>query len=211
VILCQRKFGPRFFVPAKFLPEKYDYYRPVIVTAGRIEPDTNPGARGGRGGRGNPPSPCTVCSRMGSCVRAAANDVCFRIRFWRATADIRGAFASVRPDDDDSDATASVTGDTDVSASAMNSRVVRRQSANLNTTAVVTADDDEGPGVDVEAGGDANSLGAIDCVICMTEVAVADRNYMVTPCAHLFHDTCLQQWMDVKMECPTCRAVLPAP
>jgi hypothetical protein len=32
---------------------------------------------------------------------------------------------------------------------------------------------------------------------------------MVTPCAHFFHKECLERWMEVKMECPTCRGVLP--
>jgi hypothetical protein len=30
-----------------------------------------------------------------------------------------------------------------------------------------------------------------------------------TPCKHYFHQKCLIKWMDVKMECPTCRATLP--
>ncbi|RWW25637.1 hypothetical protein GW17_00010013 [Ensete ventricosum] len=31
----------------------------------------------------------------------------------------------------------------------------------------------------------------------------------VTPCDHCFHSGCLQRWMDIKMECPTCRRSLP--
>lgn len=31
----------------------------------------------------------------------------------------------------------------------------------------------------------------------------------VTPCDHIFHARCLQRWMDIKMECPTCRRSLP--
>eukprot|EP00898_Chlorokybus_atmophyticus_P007706 jgi/Chlat1/7937/Chrsp68S07388 len=51
----------------------------------------------------------------------------------------------------------------------------------------------------------------MDCVICMTQVDVmrASRR-MVTPCDHFFHTDCLQRWMDIKMECPTCRRSLPA-
>ena len=29
------------------------------------------------------------------------------------------------------------------------------------------------------------------------------------PCNHWFHRRCLEEWMNVKMECPTCRATLP--
>ncbi|MBA0798907.1 hypothetical protein Gohar_009457, partial [Gossypium harknessii] len=52
---------------------------------------------------------------------------------------------------------------------------------------------------------------AIDCVICMTSIDLAQRSRdcMVTPCDHFFHSGCLQRWMDIKMECPTCRRSLP--
>ncbi|XP_061355581.1 transmembrane E3 ubiquitin-protein ligase FLY2-like [Gastrolobium bilobum] len=52
---------------------------------------------------------------------------------------------------------------------------------------------------------------ATDCVICMTAIDLAPRSNdcMVTPCDHFFHSGCLQRWMDVKMECPTCRRPLP--
>lgn len=56
-----------------------------------------------------------------------------------------------------------------------------------------------------------NSTQATDCVICMTSVDLTQRtnDYMVTPCDHFFHSGCLQRWMDIKMECPTCRRSLP--
>lgn len=52
---------------------------------------------------------------------------------------------------------------------------------------------------------------AIDCVICMTAIDVSQHSNecMVTPCDHFFHSGCLQRWMDIKMECPTCRRSLP--
>eukprot|EP00271_Cylindrocystis_brebissonii_P007345 TRINITY_DN20736_c0_g1_i1.p1 TRINITY_DN20736_c0_g1~~TRINITY_DN20736_c0_g1_i1.p1 ORF type:complete len:732 (+),score=135.19 TRINITY_DN20736_c0_g1_i1:651-2846(+) len=55
------------------------------------------------------------------------------------------------------------------------------------------------------------SCSALDCVICMAPVDDAPRSTlrMVTPCEHLFHTGCLQRWMDIKMECPTCRRPLP--
>ncbi|RVW46846.1 Transmembrane E3 ubiquitin-protein ligase 1 [Vitis vinifera] len=50
-----------------------------------------------------------------------------------------------------------------------------------------------------------------DCVICMTTIDITHRSNecMVTPCDHFFHSGCLQRWMDIKMECPTCRRPLP--
>ncbi|CAN0915111.1 Transmembrane E3 ubiquitin-protein ligase FLY2 [Linum grandiflorum] len=52
---------------------------------------------------------------------------------------------------------------------------------------------------------------ATDCVICMTSIDMMQRpsDCMVTPCDHFFHSGCLQRWMDIKMECPTCRRPLP--
>ena len=65
-----------------------------------------------------------------------------------------------------------------------------------------------------------------DCAICMQNVEVpiiqsgktADdsavsiggvylgrRSYMVTPCRHVFHTQCLEQWMRFRLQCPICR------
>jgi hypothetical protein len=55
-----------------------------------------------------------------------------------------------------------------------------------------------------------------DCVVCMdsmTDYAAEPQHpsLMVAPCDHVFHAACLQQWMDIKMDCPTCRAPLEPP
>ncbi len=52
----------------------------------------------------------------------------------------------------------------------------------------------------------------VECVICMNPADVGQAGArMVTPCNHFFHNHCLERWMDVKMECPTCRRPLPPP
>jgi len=33
---------------------------------------------------------------------------------------------------------------------------------------------------------------------------------MKTPCKHTFHEKCLKDWMEIKLECPYCRANLPS-
>jgi formate dehydrogenase maturation protein FdhE len=66
-----------------------------------------------------------------------------------------------------------------------------------------------------------------DCAICMQELEVpvipagapgdtglganllARRNYMVTPCRHIFHSVCLEGWMKYRLQCPNCRETLP--
>ena len=57
----------------------------------------------------------------------------------------------------------------------------------------------------------ANGEAERDCVICMSVVHANDRNRMATPCDHLFHSSCLLEWMEIKLECPTCRRPIPAP
>lgn len=67
-----------------------------------------------------------------------------------------------------------------------------------------------------------------DCAICMNEIDVPvvtktngkersgmgsswleRRNYMVTPCRHIFHSECLEGWMRLRLVCPICREGLP--
>jgi len=98
VLLLQSKWGPRFFIPSRFLPVKYNYYRPI----------------------------------------------------------------SRRP--------------------------------------ALTGERSEG---DVESG-------EYECVICYTPVSHSAREHMVTPCDHVFHQECLSRWLEVKLECPVCRSILPA-
>lgn len=69
-----------------------------------------------------------------------------------------------------------------------------------------------------------------DCAICMQNIEVpvvsgtgassettgsiatsilGRRSYMVTPCRHIFHSTCLEGWMRLRLQCPICREPLP--
>ena len=68
--------------------------------------------------------------------------------------------------------------------------------------------------------GDIETGDVEDCVICMNPIDPGEdggggksgrKKTMVAPCHHRFHEHCLQRWMMVKMECPTCRRVLPPP
>lgn len=59
------------------------------------------------------------------------------------------------------------------------------------------------------------------CPICMNTlplpVVVKDearknvnsKGYMITPCHHIFHTECLENWMKYKLQCPVCRHSLP--
>lgn len=67
----------------------------------------------------------------------------------------------------------------------------------------------------------------VDCAICMNDIelvivprnnaslastpanVLARRRYMVTPCRHVFHTECMEQWMRTRLQCPVCRNPLP--
>ena len=37
---------------------------------------------------------------------------------------------------------------------------------------------------------------------------IDNKLYMLTPCNHIFHSECLEKWLELKRECPNCRASL---
>lgn len=55
------------------------------------------------------------------------------------------------------------------------------------------------------------------CPICFTALscdpvtgkAVANQDFLLTPCKHSFHSSCLKSWMERKLACPTCRNKIP--
>ncbi len=132
VLLSQDFWGPQYMIPSRFLPPKYDYYRPIPQQAlrrGGAEthaplPQADPDAHGHAGGAG--------------ALHAGAGG------------------------------------------------------------------GEEIEMTDIE-GGDMP-----ECVICYNGIDVGHPGgYMVSPCDHLFHRECLERWMDIKLECPVCRAALP--
>lgn len=38
---------------------------------------------------------------------------------------------------------------------------------------------------------------------------VKRKKYMITPCYHVFHTSCLESWMMYKLQCPNCRSSIP--
>jgi hypothetical protein len=79
------------------------------------------------------------------------------------------------------------------------------------STIGVSPNDEENPDTDDLVG--TEDFGSIGCVICQDVIAFPIRSslYMITPCDHLFHTTCLRPWLDHALQCPTCRLMLPPP
>jgi hypothetical protein len=57
----------------------------------------------------------------------------------------------------------------------------------------------------IAAGADENSGAGMGG----TGMILQRRQYMVTPCRHIFHTGCLEGWMRYRLMCPNCREVLP--
>ncbi|EJT80505.1 hypothetical protein GGTG_00501 [Gaeumannomyces tritici R3-111a-1] len=81
---------------------------------------------------------------------------------------------------------------------------------------------------DKDGGSKHTRMRGVDCAICreVLEVPViraghsdpaaggvagvlARRQYMVTPCRHIFHSECLEGWLRFRLQCPICREDLP--
>ncbi len=56
---------------------------------------------------------------------------------------------------------------------------------------------------------DEENCNQLECVICYNIIEAQNNDYMIAPCDHVFHKACLQQWMNVKLECAICREKLP--
>ena len=53
-----------------------------------------------------------------------------------------------------------------------------------------------------------------ECIICCQELGNNNDGHQIskfakTPCKHRFHQVCLTEWMNQKLECPICRSILP--
>lgn len=83
---------------------------------------------------------------------------------------------------------------------------------------ITVEEDKEEPDIEAQSGSETHPLvpGPVveqqrECCICMESVAVHSRERMVTPCNHFFHASCLERWLEVRLECALCRSPVPPP
>ena len=46
----------------------------------------------------------------------------------------------------------------------------------------------------------------INCLICQGDINLFDQQVSVLNCGHFFHANCLNDWINIKLNCPECRA-----
>ena len=46
------------------------------------------------------------------------------------------------------------------------------------------------------------------CSVCIAEIALGQETVLI-PCGHMFHDSCINKWLDMHNTCPVCRYELP--
>jgi hypothetical protein len=162
-LIAQGKYGARFMIPARFLPPKFDYSRPLPASM--------------------LPSGCTEYTQT---------ELDDHTKF-SSSSDVHHETQPLQP---------SLNRERHTTSQTTRNRI--RGSRRNETTPMTTLEE-------AVQGSPSHHSHTLDCSICYEGIDIRDRHgYMLAPCDHLFHRECLVRWMDVKMECPTCRTVLPA-
>ncbi|KAF7829459.1 RING-H2 finger protein ATL80 [Senna tora] len=47
-----------------------------------------------------------------------------------------------------------------------------------------------------------------DCAICLTDLIGGDEIRLLPQCAHAFHVSCIDKWLESHSSCPSCRQIL---
>jgi hypothetical protein len=210
VLIAQSKYGARFMIPARFLPPKFDYSRPIpasmlppgastaillhdqpqapATSESMEDRDDSLLLVGGRGIKSS--SPATTPSLV---AEESETTLARRERHTTAVT-TRNRIHGNRPNRSGSTMT------TEDHTILPTSPTAPPSSSGVGTISADAASPPSPP-----------ACCLLDCSICYDGIDVRKRpDYMLAPCNHLFHRECLSQWMDVKMECPICRTELPA-
>lgn len=183
VLIAQGRYGARFMIPARFLPPKFDYSRPIPASLLPTETSASDTFA--------PNSTDALHGNPGNSPLSSPNE--------RPTSSLLASRdhrnhdppSSSMPDRHNTGVARNrIKGKNRKSESIMMTETV----THCNTTSMPS-----------------HPRATLDCVICYNAIDVHNRRgYMLAPCDHIFHRECLIQWMDVKMECPICRTELPS-
>jgi len=187
ILIAQSKYGGRFFIPKRFLPPKFDYTRSIpmsVLENGRKISESD--------------------NEEQDVEAGADNSTSGGSRHYRHHSDPSLSTLS-GPSPLNGELTGSPSRIRNVFATAMRSARNRKQSTQRQQqSSFSTCQDDHN---------DESAGRVLDCVICCSDITpneIRSKRYMLAPCNHVFHKSCLSSWMDVKMECPVCRTELPS-
>ena len=48
----------------------------------------------------------------------------------------------------------------------------------------------------------------VNCSVCLGDINMFDKEVSVLNCGHFFHANCVNDWLQHKMNCPECRAIV---
>eukprot|EP00977_Amphora_coffeiformis_P006462 scaffold1380_cov161-Amphora_coffeaeformis.AAC.11 len=192
VLMAQGKYGARFMIPPCCLPPKFDYSRPIppsMLPPGALEMHTDPMEDDTRGG------PPLLVSENNHRHKKKEDDEAEEVLLTN-TMDRHTTSMTTRMRRAASNNSSHSPPTVAISGSSTPSSVGVTTSTTIQETPAVTRP---------------VHRPTLDCCICYDAIDIRDRQgYMLAPCDHLFHRSCLVQWMEVKMECPICRSELPA-
>lgn len=193
ILVAQSKHGARFMIPARCLPPKFDYSRP-------LPPSLLP-----PGGYGPPPTSESMDDREQHGKGGARS-----LRLFSSSTPSRNASSRSSSSERES----LVPRQRHTTAVTTRNRRDRSSRPPGTTTTTRTERVDKSAEAMVETSVPSSQPplhSVVECSICYDSIDVRDRlGYMLAPCDHLFHRHCLAQWMDVQMVCPICRTELPA-
>jgi hypothetical protein len=182
ILIAQSKYGARFMIPARFLPPKFDYSRPLppsMLPPGGLDPPTSEVMDD------------TLRNANGSSTTSSSSSSSSSLETQSLLSSGRGS---------------SPPSDRHTTAVTTRNRMRGNRRANIEKPATTTEKVEELPPPPPKSPEFTH-----ECSICYDAINVRNRRgYMLAPCDHIFHRDCLVQWMDVKMECPICRTELPA-
>lgn len=218
LLLLQTALGPRFFVPKKWLPSRYDYKRSIPDTLRAAFPASNGSGSGHNtprsGGSGRNESLGDIAI-TGIRSRGSAASSSARASSTSGYGGLQALFGYGR-----SSSSAATAGDNEEDMETGRLLGDSGGSAGSSSSAGPSAPPGE------------SNPGGMDCAICCNLIHFNSRDNLVslftvplllimcsdlsillhkiTPCDHVFHEECLERWTHVKLECPVCRSALPS-
>jgi transmembrane E3 ubiquitin-protein ligase len=207
ILIGQSQYGARFMIPARFLPPKFDYGRPLPASM------LQPGAEAAillyeqtySTATYDPKAPSSSTlnnASLSNTTQSNAGITDSDAQLIRARHSTTGTTTRMRGNRQNRTST--------VPTQSLSTSIRQPPSPTSNTALITNETVKPGCAATAPSILPPPPSCLLECSICYDDIDIRKRkDYMLAPCNHLFHRPCLAQWMDVKMECPICRTELP--